>query len=147
MIKIAVTGSRSDKSDWEAAQNTPREQLPTLTREQRKVAEQLHIPEEDYQRSILAGRRTGEKLLKKTELFAKLLQKKVREKTPSATIKSVVLDTWAHRFEIAVEVNGTGIPLHIPEGVVEDLFNLSVTDAEQKLSQMVDQCFHRLGVS
>jgi hypothetical protein len=147
MIRIAVSGPRTDKSDWEGALNTPKEQLPPLTREQRRVAEQLHIREEDYQRTVLAKRWTAERLLKKTELFAKLLQRKIREKTPSASIRSIVLDTLAHRFEIAVDVNGTGIPLHIPEGVVEDLFNLSVTDAEQKLSKMVEECFHRLGVS
>jgi hypothetical protein len=146
MIRIAVSGPRTDKSDWEGALDTPKEQLPPLTPEQRKVVEQMHIREEDYQRSVLARRWTAEKLLKKTELFAKLLQRMIKGKTPSASIRSIVLDTLADRFEIAVDVNGTGIPLHIPESVVEDLFNLSVTDAEQKLSKMVEECFHRLGV-
>ncbi len=147
MTKIAVHGIRSDRGDWEAVQGVPREQLPPLTPEQRRVAEQMHIREEDYQRSALAGRRTSEKLLKKTEWFAKLLQKKVAEKAPTSTVESVVLDVWGAKFEIVIGLDGAKIPLHIEEAIVDDLFNLGSHGAEQRLSQMLEECLQRLGVS
>ena len=147
MIKIVVSGSRSGKSDWEAAQNTPQELLPPLTPEQRSVAQQLRIREEDYQRMALAGRRTGEKLLKKAEWFAKILQKKVAEKVPGAMVERVVLDTWESQFEIVIRTNGTAIPLHIAESIVDDLFDLGSDNAGQRLSQMLEECFLRLGVA
>jgi len=146
-MQIVVTGSRSDRSEWEAAQKIPRDHLLPLTPEQKHVAEELRIKEEDYQRSIMAGRRTGEKLLKKTEWFAKLLRRDLALRTPEARIKSVVLDTWKERFEIAIEVNGDVLPLHVAEGIVDDLFDLSATRAEQSLGQMLEQSLHRLGVS
>ena len=146
MTRIAVRGSRSDRGEWESAQNTPKEQLPPLTSEQRSVAEQMHIPEEDYQRIALAGRRTAEKLLKKTEWFAKALQKKVMEKVAEAVVESVVLDTWENKFEIAIRANGATIPLHVAEGMVDDLFDLGSANAAQRLSEMLEECFHRLGV-
>jgi hypothetical protein len=146
-MQIVVSGSRSDRSEWEAVQKIPRDQLPPLTADQQRVAEELRIKEEDYQRSILAGKRTGEKLLKKAEWFAKLLQRNLAARVPSATIKSVVLDTWKERFEIAIEINGDLLPLHLAEGVVDDFFDLGSTQAEESVKQMLERSFHRLGVS
>ncbi len=146
MIKVAVTGLRSDLSEWDAAQATPKEALPPLTPEQKRVAEQLHVPEELYQRSTLAGRRTAEKLLTKTEQFARMLQGKLSEKAAKASVESIVLDTWAHKFEIAVRTNGTVLPLHVAESIVDDLFDLGSENAEQRLSQLLEGCLVRLGV-
>jgi hypothetical protein len=147
MIKVAVSGLRSDPSEWEAALATPKEKLPPLSPEQRRVAQQLHIKEEDYQRSFLAGNRTAEKLLKKTEWFAKLLRKDLSARAPDTTIKSIVLDTWKHRFEITIEANGSELPLHVAEGVVDDLLDLGSSDAEQKLSETIERCLRLVGVS
>jgi hypothetical protein len=147
MIKIAVNGYRSDRNEWEAVQKVPKEQLPALTPEQRRVAEAQRIPEELYQRSAVAGQRTAEKLLKKTEWFAKVLQKELAERAPEAAINSVVLDARKEKFDIAVAINGTEMPLHIEERIVDELFDLGSTDAGQRLSTMLDRCFHRLGVS
>jgi len=147
MIKVAVSGLRSDPSEWEAALATPEEKLPPLSPEQRRVAQQLHIKEGDYQRSFLAGNRTAEKLLKKAEWFAKLLRKDLSARAPDTTIKSVVLDTWKHRFEITIEANGSELPLHIAEGIVDDLFDLGSSGAEQRLSETIERCLHLLGVS
>jgi hypothetical protein len=146
-MQIVITGSRSDRSEWEAVQKIPREQLPPLTPEQQHVAEELRIREDDYQRSILAGKQTGEKLLKKTEWFAKLLQRNLGTRAPGATIRSVLLDTGKERFEIAIEINGDVLPLHVAEGIVDDFFDLGSTRAEQSLGQMLEQSLHRLGVS
>ncbi len=147
MIKIVVSGSRSDNSEWEAAESMPRENLPALTPEQRKVAERLHFREEDYQRFALASQKTADKLLKKTEWFAKTLQGKLSEKAPKASVESVVLDTWAHRFEIAVKTDGAVLPLHVEESIVDDLFDLGSENAGPRLSQMLEKCLLRLGVA
>jgi hypothetical protein len=147
MIKIGVSGSRSDMSDWEVVQSTPADLLPPLTPEQRTVAEQLHIREEDYRRMALSSKRTAERLLKKTEWFAKILQRKVTEKTPGATVESVVFDTWDHIFQIVIRTSGTTIPLHIAESIVDDLFDLSSHDADQRLLTMLEESFLRLGVA
>ena len=47
-MKISVSGLRTSTSDWEAVRNLPREHLPSLTPEQRQVAQKLRISEEDY---------------------------------------------------------------------------------------------------
>ena len=146
-MQIAVTGSRSDRSEWEAVQHIPARDLPPLTQEQRNVAKQLRMREEDYQRSILAGKRTGEKLLKKTEWFAKVLQRNVAARARGASIKSVALDTWKEKFEITIEIDGDVLPLHIAEAIVDDFFDLGSARAEESLGQMLEQSLHRLGVS
>jgi hypothetical protein len=119
-----------------------------LTPEQRKITEAQHIPEELYQRSALAGRRTAEKLLKKTEWLARLLQRDLTARAPKGTIKSVVLDAWEGKFEIEMEIDSTALPpLHIGENVVDDLLDLGSTASEQKLSEMLERCLQRVGVS
>ena len=148
MIKIVVNGFRSDKSEWEAVQKVPKEQLPALTSEQRKVADAQHVPEELYQRSALAGRRTAEKLLRKTEWLAKLLRSELAKQAPKAAIRSVVLDVWGGKFEIDIEIDSAPFPpLHIGENIVDDLLDLGSTASEQKLSEMLERCLQRVGVS
>lgn len=147
MIKITVTGSRSDRSEWEAVQGIPAGELPPLTPEQQSVAKRMRISEEDYQRSILAGRRTGEKLIKKAEWFARLLQKKLSAQIPDATIKSVVLDTWKENFEIAIAIGNDILPLHIKEEMVDEFFDLSSDHAEERLGKMLERSLYRLGVA
>jgi hypothetical protein len=146
VIKIAVTGARSDRREWNDVQNVPKEQLPPLTPEQEKTAKELHIPGEMYQRSALAGRRTADRLLRETEWLARFLQRELASRAPQAAIKSVVLDTWEQKFQIEIAVDGRSLPLHLPEHEVEELFDLSSADAEQRLLRNLEYALHRFGV-
>ncbi|MGH9354432.1 MAG: hypothetical protein ACRD2G_20065 [Terriglobia bacterium] len=145
-MKVAVTGARSNRAEWAEVQNIPLEQLPPLTPEQERTADELRIPREMYQRSALANRRVAEKQLRETEWFAKLLQKELSERAPQAKINSVVFDTWQGEFQIEIAVNGKSLPLHISEAIVEQLFALGSGDAERQLTQMLEYTLHRFGV-
>ena len=133
---ISVEGLRTDPEEWKAAQALQPDQLPALTPEQREVATQLKIAEEQYARSILAGQRTTEKLLKKTEWFARFFEELIHHKGSPAKIERVTLDTWAASFE--VKIHGREYPLKIDEGLVDDLFEKGSAVAEQGLSRIAD---------
>jgi hypothetical protein len=135
---ISVEGSRASISDWEAVRNLPREQLPGLTPEQKEVASKLGIPEEDYARSVLAGQRTMERLLTKTERLARLLEPSIRARQARAAIEHVTLNTWEDRFEIQIRVDGNPFPLMIEESVIDDLFESGSADAEERLRRILD---------
>jgi hypothetical protein len=90
-MQISVQGWKASAGDWEAVRSIPTNQLPELTEEQKAVARKLGISEEDYARSYLAGERTQSALLAKTEMFARLLTKKIYDSGFKATVESVVL--------------------------------------------------------
>ena len=144
-MRITVEGLRTSIMDWRAARSIPKGELPALTPEQREVAGKLNVSEEDYARSALAGERTLEKLLTKTQRFGKLLEEKIKTKDRQATVEQVTLNTWEHRFEVEMRLNGNSLPLRVDENVVDDLFEGGSVDAEQRLSRILDLVFQGQG--
>jgi flagellar motor protein MotB len=137
-MQISVQGWKASPSEWEAVRKLPKDQLPPLTEEQREVARKLGVSKEDYARSALAGERTQNALLEKTETFARLLERKLRELGSNATVENVVLQILDDRFEVLLRVNGKLLPLRIKEDVIDDLFESGSAEAEQKLARILD---------
>jgi hypothetical protein len=137
-MEISVQGWRASPSDWEAVRKLPKEELPALTDEQKEVARKLKVSEEDYARSALAGKRTQNALLAKTEMFARLLGKKLRDVGSKATVESVVLQILDDMFEVVLKLNGKLVPLRIKEEIVNDLFEGGSADAEGRVSRILD---------
>ena len=116
-MEIAVDGTRVSPGDWEAIRKVPPEGLVPLTPPQREVARKLGIPEEDYARSAMAGERGQELLLRKTEILAKLLQRRLAEVLPGATVRRVVLRTLHDRFDMDVEdTDDMGLWIRVSRG-------------------------------
>jgi hypothetical protein len=136
-MHISVEGWRANPIEREAIRTVPAEQLPPLTAEQKEVARKLGVSEEAYARMALAGQRTSDLLLKKTEMLAKLLEQKLRGSGSKATIENVVLRTMKHKFDVLLRINGSTIPIRINEDVVDDLFESGSEEAEQRLSRIV----------
>lgn len=140
-MEIAVDGWRSGVADWDAVRNLPAEQLPQLSDEQRAVARKLGIPEQDYARSVVAGERSREALLVKTERLARLLEQRIAALGIDGRINRVTLRTIQGRFDVEVQVNGRTLPLRIDEALVDDYFDNGSADSEQRLAQILDRAF------
>jgi|SRR5579863_5373400 hypothetical protein len=140
-MEIAVDGWRSGATDWDAVRNLPAEQLPQLSEEQRAVAKKLGISEQDYARSLVAGERSREALLVKTERLARLLEQRIAALGIGGRVNRVVLRTIQDRFDIEVQLNGRVLPLRIEESIVDDYFDSGSADAEKRLAQILDRAF------
>jgi hypothetical protein len=140
-MEIAVDGWRSGVADWDAVRNLPAEQLPQLSDEQRAVARKLGISEQDYARSVVAGERSRESLLVKTERLARLLEQRIAALGIGGRVNRVTLRTFEDRFDIEVQVNGRVLPLRIDEAIVDDYFDSGSADAEQRLGHILDRAF------
>jgi hypothetical protein len=136
-MEIAVDGSRAGVADWDAVRDLPPDKLPALTKEERDVANKLGVSEVDYARSALAGERSREMLLAKTERLARLLGKMLQTLSAGATVESVTLRTFHDRFDVSLRVGDRLIPLRIAEQVVDDLFEAGSPDAEQRLGRIL----------
>jgi hypothetical protein len=137
LMNVSVEGWRANPVEREAVRNIPAEQLPSLSDEQKEVARKLGVPEEAYARMALAGERTSNRLLQKTEMLARLLEKKLRALGSQASIESVVLKTIDHQFEVVTKVDGSNIPMRINESIVDDLFESGSREADERLSRIV----------
>jgi hypothetical protein len=102
------------------------------------VAGKLGIPQADYARNILAGQRAQDKLLAKTETFARLLQSKVRQRNNSVEIENVLLEAMEGRFYVDLLLEGRQIPLSIDENLVSDLLEGGAVEMEQRLNRIID---------
>jgi hypothetical protein len=136
-MQIAVDGTRGSASAQDAVRRIPKEELPPLTEAQKKVARQLGASEERYARMLLEGERAHDELLVKTELFAKLVEKKLREIDSTAKIQNVLLRTLDGKFEVELDVNGRIVPLRIREDLIDDLFEAGSPDTEERLARIL----------
>src|SRR5208337_2919120 len=109
-MEITVDGWRASPEDWDAVRSVPVDQLPPLTEQQRKVARKLGVPESDYARSALAGERTQEALLHKTERLARLLEDRMQATGLPGEVARAVLRTFDNRFDVELRVNGRKLP-------------------------------------
>ena len=136
-MQISVDGVRGSSSALEAVRHIPREQLPPLTEAQRQVAQKLGASEEGYARMILEGERAQSELLVKTEMFARLLDKRLREVGSKAKIDNVLRRVLDEKFEVQIQINGRVIPLKVREDLIDDLFEAGSADAEERLMRIV----------
>ncbi|HXZ28079.1 MAG TPA: hypothetical protein VEG08_08795 [Terriglobales bacterium] len=143
-MEIAVDGWRASLGAWQAVRNVPREQLPQLTPEQQTVARKMGIPEEDYARSAMAGERTREALLQKTQRLAHALGERIRRSGLAVTVNRVLLRTIEQRFDVQLQVNGRTVPLTIEESIVDDYFDSGSASAEESLGRILDRALASL---
>jgi hypothetical protein len=138
-MEISVEGWRASPSDWSAVRSVPRDQLPALTEEQREVAKKLGIAEEDYARSVLAGQRTSEALLGKTERLGRLLNQRLKAIREDASVERVSLSSTDHRFDVTLIVKEQRVPLRIDENLVDDYFDGGSLQADEALGRVLER--------
>jgi hypothetical protein len=137
-MQVFVEGSRSTSDDWLWAQQLPASELPALSDEQKSFAEKLGISPEDYARSTKAGELTRRELQAKAETFGRLLEQKIRDRAPNASVESVVLLTFEGKFRVVTVVGGKETLLQIDEELVDDLLQSGSPEMETRLDRIID---------
>jgi hypothetical protein len=136
-MRVSVEGWRSSASEWKAVRDIPKEELQPLTPEQMAVAEKMKIAAEDYARSALAGQRSVEALLVKTQRFARLLEQRLASRSAGVQVDEVTLETWEHKFRVSIQGEVKAI-FRVDEDVVDDLFEGGSREADEKISRIID---------
>jgi hypothetical protein len=137
-MQVFVEGSRSTSDDWLSAQQLPASELPSLSAEQKSVAEKLGVSPEDYARSAKAGEMTRHELHAKTETFGSVLERKIRDRVPNASVESVALLTFEGKFRVVAVVGGKHVRLQIDEELVDDLLQSGSPELETRLDRIID---------
>lgn len=108
-VSIKLINVPGSVANWEHARRAARRELPVLTPEQRSMAKDFGIPEEDYARDVLARRYSESRYRRYTERFARLLAKAARSYSVDSV--EITYDGWDNRFHCWMEKNGGTIPI------------------------------------
>ena len=72
---VRVSDFTTSIEEWDRAQRAPRSELPNLSAEQKDVARKFGITEEEYARSVLAGRYGNERMNTRARHLGKEVQR------------------------------------------------------------------------
>ncbi len=150
-LEIVVQGYSTSVEDWAKANRVPTESLPTLTEEQKTFARKFGVKEEDFARSVLAGRYGGDRLAADAERFAALLREVVADlaKHNDIQIMQIFYSAFDRRFtchlregskEFGIEVASSRVADQLDSGDLglrEGLKRLLASKIEQGRIQAV----------
>jgi len=137
-MEVFVRGSSSSMQDWLRAQQIPANELPVLDDDQKAAAKHLGIPEEDYARSVYAGRLAQEELLQKLLRFGRWLDTRIQERDPASTVESVDLDVWSEKIRVLGKSGGESFFFDLDEDLVERFLLTGATDLEKAILRVVE---------
>ena len=137
-MEIIIDGWRAGGEERREAASAPVYQLPVLTDEQKAVARKMGISEEDYARSVYAGRRNQERLIEKTRRFSAILEDRLKLKMPGAHIERIRLLTIEHEFRIEIYIEGRKVIYRVAEDMVDDYMEKGFAEVGQKIEQNLE---------
>ncbi len=142
-FRIAVDGMRFSARCLDEARSIPANELPPLSDPQREGAKSMGISEEEYARSLVAGERTWNLLLEKTERLANFLQERLALFANDAKLRSVILRTFDEKFDVEVLLHTQAVHLSVRESVVDDLFEAGSAEADSSLNRILELALPR----
>ncbi len=137
-MEAFVRGSRSSAQDWARAQRVPLNEIPPLDEDQKAMAMELNVSEEDYARSAYAGRLSQQKLLQMTLSFGRWLNAKIQERSVGDRVETIELDTWSGKFQAKVLAGREIIEFGISEDLVERFLTTGSAESERSLLRLLE---------
>ena len=116
-IRVQLVNLPGSPANWKRALEVPRNELPNLSDEQRSFARDFGMSDEEYARSVWAGR-SSEALFKR---YAEQLGRFLEDAGLPADIEmiEVAYDGWKNKFYCSLKKrDGEAIPLVIDANVV-----------------------------
>jgi len=137
-MDISVKGSRSSAQDWVRAQQIPLSEIPPLDEQQKAVARQMRLSEEDYARSAYAGQLSQQELLQRTLRFGRWLNARVEERNADSRVDAVELDTWSEKLKVRVLVGQESVFFEVDEELVERFMSTGSAELERSVFRLLE---------
>jgi len=137
-MDISVRGSRSSAQDWVRAQQIPLSEIPPLDEQQKAVARQMRLSEEDYARSAYAGQLSQQELLQRTLRFGRWLNARVEERNADSRVDAVELDTWSEKLKVRVLVGQESVFFEVDEELVERFMSTGSAELERSVFRLLE---------
>ena len=138
MSEIIIEGWRAGGEAGKEAASAPDWQLPTLTEEQKSAAKRMGVSEEDYRRTVYAGRLNQKLLIEKTRRFAAILQVKLKSIAPDAFIDRIRLLTIEREYRIDICAQNKKVLFRVAEDMVDDFMEKGFAEVGQKIEHNLE---------
>jgi hypothetical protein len=132
-FKVEVSDYSVSVDEWRRAQNAPRDELPALSDVQREVANKFGISEEEYARSVLAGRYGARRLRTRARKLGEQIAKILIELSSGCRVVRVVADMARERWVILIQTPTRQVGMSVPREVGDDFLDFETTEATNEL--------------
>ena len=135
-FETIVSDHTTSVEEWDRAQRAPRSELPKLSAEQKDMAKQFEISEEEYARSVLAGLYGDERMKSRARRLGQVIQRMVGTlgKGPYR-VRAVVAEMFKGRWVVSLRGNDTQVNVAIPRELADDVLDSYTTDGITELKR------------
>ena len=143
-FQVEVSDYSVSVNEWRRAQNAPKDELPPLSEAQRDVANKFGISEEEYARSVLAGRYGVRRLRTRARKLGEEIEKILLEFSAECRVVRVVADMARERWVILIQTPTRQIGMTVPREIGDDFLDFMTSEAIEELNARVKSSL-RLG--
>ena len=136
-MEVLVDGPRVTEHSRKLAEQVPLSELPPLTDREREEAQSSGWSEERYARVKLAGERGAYEWAEKAETLGVLLQSLLKQHSPEAGLKSLLLETYRGRYRATATLGSNEFWFAVREEVAEELLEAGKAEALDQLRRIV----------
>ena len=116
-IRVQLVNLPGSPANWKRALDVPRNELPVLNDEQKSFAKDFGMSDEQYARSIWAGRFSEALYRRYAEQLGRLLQD--ADLPPDIESIDIAYDGWKNKFYCSLQTRGgETIPLVIDANII-----------------------------
>ncbi len=131
-FQVVVPDYSVSVDEWRRAHSAPADVLPPLSEAQREVATKFGISEEDYARSVLAGRYGVRRLRTRATRLGEEVDKILREVSPGCRVVRVIAETFPDGWVVFIETPTREMRVSIPRELGDDFLDSKTREEELK---------------
>jgi len=133
---VTVSDFTTSIEEWDRAQRAPRSELPNLSGEQKDVARKFGITEEEYARSVLAGRYGNERMNTRARHLGEEVQRILDTVGDGRyRVVAVTAEMFKARWVVGIEAQGRVVNVAIPRELADDVLDSYTTDDLGRLKE------------
>ena len=135
---IYIPDASSSVAEWRKAQQAPRSELPPLTSEQKEVARQFGITEEEYQRNVLAGQYGRARMQERAQALGGAVQDVLDRLGGGYRVIAVSRDMDRLGWTVRIETQKEDVDVFVSQELADDLFDSGSGREKERLRVRVE---------
>ncbi len=136
-FEVFVSDYSSSVDEYRRAMQAPLSELPELTAEQRTVAKKMGISEEDYRRSVLAGRLGESRMLRRGQGLGEIVEKLLDGLGPDYHVDAIKAEMFNSRWLVRVAAPDRIFNVAVPRELADDVLDSGTSEEIERLKNCV----------
>jgi len=133
-----IRGSTTSVVDWQKAMAVGKDDLPELTPQQRAFSKRFGISEEEYARSVLAGRYGEERTKERTAALGNTIQQILDKRVPGARLERITAELIDGRWRLEFETKDQRrVVAFIPRALGDDVIDSGAPEVVRDLGTRI----------